>query len=129
MSANEHFVVVGGGGGGGGVETVVSLLQTTQISQTFVLCCHVAYARSNKTRIVRIDTELFFFSSSFFFFLFLPGTDTSLVYVGAWTLGCFHILISTQTFQRALTALVDSCAERNLAEFGGRCRKAMFGVW
>ena len=39
---------------------------------------------------------------------------------------------------RALTASVDSCAEiksapsvaeENRAEFGGRCRKAMFGVW
>ena len=29
----------------------------------------------------------------------------------AWALGCFHSLISTQTFRRALTASVDSCAE------------------
>ena len=31
--------------------------------------------------------------------------------VGAWALCCFHSLISTQTFRRALTASVDSCAE------------------
>ena len=44
-------------------------------------------------------------------------------------------MVSTRTFRRELTGSVDSCAEmvslqwRNLAEFGGRCRKAMFGVW
>ena len=37
--------------------------------------------------------------------------DASRVYVGAWELGCFYSLISTQTFRRALTASVDSCAE------------------
>ena len=70
--------------------------------------------------------------------LFLPGVDASHVYVRAWELGYFHSLISTQTFRRALTASVDSCAEiksapsvaqPNLAEFGGTCRKAMLGVW
>ena len=52
--------------------------------------------------------------------------------------GCFYHRISTRTFRRALTASVDSCAEiksapsvasLNLTEFGGRCRKAMLGVW
>ena len=51
---------------------------------------------------------------------------------------CFHKLISTETFPVALTASVDSCAEIKsappvvqpiLAESGGRCRKAMLGVW
>ena len=42
---------------------------------------------------------------------FLPGVDASHVYVRAWALGCFHSLISTKTFGRALTASVDSCAE------------------
>ena len=46
--------------------------------------------------------------------------------------------ISTRTIRRALTASLDNCVEiksapsvtkRNLAEFGGRCRKAMLGVW
>ena len=41
----------------------------------------------------------------------LPGVDASHVYVRAWALGCFHSLISTQIFRRALTASVDSCAE------------------
>ena len=63
--------------------------------------------------------------------------DAPHVYVRAWALGCFHSLISTRTFRRALTASLDSCAEiksapsvaeLNLAEFGGRCRKAMLGV-
>ena len=70
-------------------------------------------------------------------FFFLPGVDVSHVYVHAWVLGCFHSLISTQTFRRVLTASVGSCAEikrapsvvkLNLAEFGGRCWKAMLGV-
>ena len=64
--------------------------------------------------------------------------DASLVYVRALALGCFHSHISTQTFRGALTSSVDSCAEvksappvasPNLAEFGGRCRKAVLGVW
>jgi len=50
---------------------------------------------------------------------------------------CFHSLINTQTFRRALTAPMDSCAEIKivlsvalpvLAELGGRCRKAMLKV-
>ena len=44
-------------------------------------------------------------------FFFLPGVDASHVYVRAWALGCFYSHISTQTFRRALTASVDSCAE------------------
>ena len=43
--------------------------------------------------------------------LFLPGVDASHVYVRARALGCFHSLISTETFRRALTASADSCAE------------------
>ena len=69
--------------------------------------------------------------NSSFFSSFLPGVDALHVYVRAWALSCFHSLISTRTFRRALTASVDSCAEiksapsvakLNLAEFGGRCR-------
>ena len=41
----------------------------------------------------------------------LPGVDAPRVYVCAWTLCCCHSLISTQTFQRALAASVDSCEE------------------
>ena len=37
----------------------------------------------------------------------------------AWTLCCFHSLIGTQTFRRALTASVDSCAETKSAFFSG----------
>ena len=44
-------------------------------------------------------------------FFILPGVDASHVYVRARALGCFHSLISTKTFRRALTASVDSCAE------------------
>ena len=95
LSANEQFFV--------GAQTVVSLLQTTQIiSHVCFITDHVAYASSNKTRIIWIETELFFF---------LPGVDAPHVYVRAWALGCFHSLIGTRTFRRALTASVDSCAE------------------
>ena len=50
---------------------------------------------------MRIETELIFY----------PGADAPHVYVRAWTLCCFHSLTRTQTFRRALTASVDSCAE------------------
>ena len=45
--------------------------------------------------------------------------DAFHVYMGACTLGCFHSLISTQTFRRVLTALVDSCAEIKECHFSG----------
>ena len=35
--------------------------------------------------------------------LFLPRVDAPHVYVRAWAIGCFHSLISTRTFRRALT--------------------------
>ena len=95
LSANEQFFV--------GAQTVVSLSQTTQIIPDICFITdHVAYASSNKTKIIWIEMELFFF---------LPGVDAPHVYVRAWALGCFHSLTSTQTFRRALTASLDSCAE------------------
>ena len=61
LSANEQFFV--------GAQTVVSLLQTTQIiSDVCFITDHVAYASSNKTTIVWIETEL-----SFFFLFFTRG--------------------------------------------------------
>ena len=94
LSANKQFFV--------GAQTVVSLLQTTQIKigMSFISANKV-YTSANKTTIVWIETELFF----------LPGVDASHVYVRSWALGCFYSHISTQTFQRALTASLDSCAE------------------
>ena len=44
--------------------------------------------------------------------------DASHVYVRAWALGCFQSLTSTQTFRRALTASVDSCADIKSAPSG-----------
>ena len=88
MPANEQFFV--------GAQTVVTLLQTTQIKQG------LSFIATNKVcTIVWIETELFL----------LPGVDVSHVYVCAWALGFFHSHISTQTFRRALTASADSCAE------------------
>ena len=64
---------------------------------------HVTYSSTNKTKIVSIEKDFFFF---------LPGADAPHVYMRAWMQCCFHSLfISAQTFRRALTALVDSCAE------------------
>ena len=52
------------------------------------------------------------FESKWNSFFFLPRVDASHVYVRAWALGCFRsVMGSTQTFRRALTASVDSCAE------------------
>ena len=55
----------------------------------------------------------FLFSCLFFFFFLslLPGAYMSCAYVRAWMLCCFHSLVSTQTFWRAPTASVDSCAD------------------
>ena len=66
LSANEQFFI--------GAQTVVSLLQTTEIKQgvSFVAANKV-YTSSNKTTIIWIETELFS----------LPRVDVSHVYVGA----------------------------------------------
>ena len=94
LSANEQFFV--------GAQTVVSLLQTTQIKQgVSCIAANNVYTSANKTTIVSIETELFF----------LPGVDASHVYVHALALGCFYSHISTQNFQRALTASVNCCME------------------
>ena len=70
LSANEQFFV--------GAQTVVSLLQTTQIiSDVCFITDHAAYASSYKTKIVWLEKELFFF-------LFLTGVDAPHVYVRAW---------------------------------------------
>ena len=79
LSAKDQFFVV--------AETLVSLLQTTQIKQgvSFIAANKVCISK-NKTTIVSIETELFF----------LPGVDASRVYVRAWALGCFYSHTSTQ---------------------------------
>ena len=104
LSANEQFFV--------GAQTVVNLLQTAQIiSDVCFITDHVAYASSNQTKIILIKTVLFF----------LPGVDAPHVYVRAWALGCFHSLISTEIFRRALTTSVaDSYAEikSSVTKFG-----------
>jgi len=70
---------------------------------------HVAYSSTNKTNIVSIETELLLF--------FTLGECVSCL--RGCTLGYFHSRISTQTFRRALTASVDSCAEIKNAPFSG----------
>ena len=55
LSANEQFFV--------GAQTVVTLLQTTQIKQGMsFIAANKVYISTNKTTIVWIETELFFFS-------------------------------------------------------------------
>ena len=110
-----------------GAQTSAGLLQTTQIKQgVSFIAANKVYISTNKTTIVSIETESF-----------VPGVDASRIYVRASALGCFYSHISTRTFRRGLTASVDSCMEiksapsvasPNLAEFGGRCQKAVLGV-
>ena len=90
LSADEQFFVA--------AQTVVSLLQTTQIIlDVCFITDHVATPAQIKPQS--------FESRRNSVFVFLPGVDESHVYVRAWALrGCFHSLISTQTFQRELIA-------------------------
>ena len=95
------FVVVGGGG----AQTVIRLLQTTQIISDFVLYLTMLLTPA------QIKPKSFESRRNFFFsFLFTRG-GCVYVYVRGWALGCFYSHISTRTFRRALTALLDSCAE------------------
>ena len=83
LSANEQLFA--------GAQTVVSLLQTSQIKQSVsFIATNKVYTSTNKTTIVWIETEHFF----------LPWVDASHVYDRALALGCFCIPIST----RRLTA-------------------------
>ena len=94
LSANEQLFV--------GAQTVLSLLQLTQVKQGLsFIAANKVYTSTNKTTIIWTKTELFL----------LPGVDASHVYVRALALGCFYSHISTHTFRRALTASLDSCAE------------------
>ena len=89
LSANEQFFV--------GAQTVISLLQTTQIiSDVCFITDRVAYASSNKTKIVH-------------------------VYVRAWALGCFYGHISTHTPSIAFRHLPP-----NSARFGYATEGALF---
>ena len=73
LSATEQFF--------GGAQTVVCLLQTTQIISDFCFitkpCC-LRQLKSSQNRLNRDGT--------LFFFFFLPGVDASHVYVRAWAL-------------------------------------------
>ena len=73
-----------------------------------MLPCCLSQLKQNHNRLNRDGTSSF-----------LPGVDASHVYVHSWVLGCFHSLISTQTFRRALTTSVDSCAVIKSAPSGG----------
>ena len=86
LSVNEQFFV--------GAQTVVSLLQTTQIIPD--VCFITMLLTPAQMKAKSFESRRTFF--------FLPGVDASHVYVRAWALGCLHSLISTRNFRRALTA-------------------------
>ena len=116
VSANEHFFV--------GAQTVVSLLQTTQIKQgVSFIAANKVYTSTNKTTIVWIETKLLLFypgccvsclracfGARYYHCWCLKSSDT-VAYTGLLALGCFYSHINTRTFRRALTATVDSCAQ------------------
>ena len=79
------------------------------VSCVSFITTHGAYASTNKSKIVWIETDFLFI----FLFNFSHPGGLALGLIKTCVLGryCFHSLISTQTFQRALTASVDSCAE------------------
>ena len=92
--------------------------KTTQIICSVSLTAsHVAYASTNKTQIVRIKTELFFSQPPppppppHFFFFFLNPVWPCLMFTCVLGRYVAASLISTQTFRRALTLSVNSCAE------------------
>ena len=85
LSANEQFFV--------GAQTVVSLLQTTQIMSDACFITMLLMPAQIKPKSFESRQNS----------LFVPGADEPCVYVRAWALGCFHSHISTQTFWRALT--------------------------
>ena len=107
---------------------LIRLYQTTQIiSGVSFTTAHVAYASTNKTSIVSIETKLFLFYQwrSRLVFTCVLGS------YGAFTV----LLVPKHFWGPAMTAPIDSCAEIKtaaykpiLVEFGGRCRKAMLGV-
>ena len=84
LSANEQFFV--------DAQTVVSLLQTTQIKQG------VSFIAANKVNKAQIKPQSFESRWNSFFY------SGSHVYVRALALGCFYSHISTVTYRRALTA-------------------------
>ena len=127
LSANEQFFV--------GAQTVVSLLQTTHIlADVWFITEHVAYATQIKPKSFESRRNSLFFLLFFpflfflfFFFPFLHGVDASHVYGRAWALGRF-ILVPEPVDTCAEIKSASSVMSLNLAEFGGRCRKAMLGV-
>ena len=93
-----------------GVQVAVTLWQTTQII-------------SGEKLLLLTPAEIKPKSSDFFMIFFQPGADDLLyrVYVRAWTLCCYHSLIISQTFRKALTASVQHGQMRGDKEcpFGG----------
>ena len=106
MSANEQFIV--------GAPTVIRCYKQLKLYRRLfyvAILLTPAQIKPKSFESTRNSLLLFFFFFFFSSFFFTRGGCPSHVYVRAWALGCFHSLISTQTFRRALTASVDSCAE------------------
>ena len=84
--------------------------QTSQIIPgVSFITAHVAYASTNKTKIIRTETEYFF----------LPGAYAPHVHVRAWTLCYFHSFVSTQTFRRALAEVSGQLRRDKECPFSG----------
>ena len=82
----------------------------TTLCQTFLfITAHIAYASTNKIKIVSVETELFSLSLS------LYPWRTRLMFTCVFGRCAAYSLISTQTFRKAPTASVDSCAEIKIA--------------
>ena len=82
-------------------------------SNYICLTTHVAYASTNKIKIVCIETELGFF---------LPRADAPRVYVRACMLCCFHGLIRGPIHTLCIAFL-------HLSPRKEGCRKPVLGVW
>ena len=90
MSANEQFFV--------GAPTVIRCYKQLKLYRSLFYAAILLTPAQIKPKLfesTRNSLLLFFF---FFLLFFTRGGCPSHVYVRAWALGCFHSLISTQTF-------------------------------
>ena len=102
-----------------GAQTVVSLLQATQIILDVCLITDMLLTPA------QIKPKSFESRRNFFPF-FSPGVDAPHVYVRAWALGCFHSLTSTHIPSNVVNQCLEFNQYRNLSEgadlVGGQLR-------
>ena len=84
MSANEQFF--------DDAQMAASFNRQLELYQTFLLLLTTLLTPAqNQKRLNRDGT--------FFFFFFLPGADALHVYVGAWALCCFTVVLVPKPFR------------------------------